>query len=54
MASLPQKLPMLNEAMIFLICASCTANRFQSARKSSSFSEEEVEDGLGEQGPFGL
>lgn len=45
---------MLNEAMIFFICASCSENGFQSARKSSSFCEDEVEDGLSEQGPFGL
>lgn len=40
--------------MIFFICASCSANGFQSARKSSSFCEDEIEDGLSEQGQFGL
>ena len=44
----------LNEAMIFFICASCSANGFQSARNSSSFCGDEVEDGMSEQGPFGL
>lgn len=52
MASIPEKLLVLNEAMIFFICASCSANGFQSGRKSSSFCEDEVEDGLSEHGPF--
>lgn len=54
MVSVPEKLLVLNEAMIFFICASCSANGFQSARKSRSFCEEEVEDGLSEQGLFRL
>lgn len=53
MVSLPEKLLVLNEAMIFCICASCSENGFQSARKSSSFCEEEIEDGMSEQGLFG-
>lgn len=54
MGSLPDKLLVLNEAMNIFIWASCRANGFQSARKSSSFWGDEVEDGLREQGPFGL
>lgn len=52
MVFLPQKLLVLNEAMNFFICASCSANGFQSARKSSSFCEDEVQDGPDEQGPL--
>lgn len=54
MVSPPEKLLVLNEAMIFFICASCSANGFQCARKSSSFCEDEVEEGPCEQGPFEL
>lgn len=50
MVSLPEKLLVLNGAMNFFICASCSANGFQSSGKSSSFCGDEVEDGLGERG----
>lgn len=47
LASLPDKLLVLNEAMNIFIWASCRANAFQSARKSSPFCGDEVEDGPG-------